>query len=323
MIYTEFPFDPFFLFQSSLGQTLMGWLLNVPTKPKSSTQLITLPDEDKLALEITTPKGWKKDDLTVILIHGLCGSHNSMYLIRITKKLEKKNIRIIRVNLRGCGSGRGLARSTYHCGRTDDIFEALKVIKEETPDSPKVLVGYSMGGNIVLKLAGELQAEASSYVNKVIAVNPPIDMRRSVKLFQTPENNLYLRYFSNLLREDIEYMKSHFEGFPKIDLPKNMTIEEFNKLFVVPYFGFKDVEEYYQYASSKYVIPKIKVPCKVLFSQDDPIVSWESIKEVEVPENMDIYVTKKGGHLGYLGNTYDEKGFYWLDSILYNWILNG
>lgn len=323
MIYTEFPFDPFFLFQSPLGQTLMGWLLNIPIKPNSTTHLITLPDKDKLAIEITTPKGWNKSDLTVILVHGLCGSHNSNYLIRITKKLERKNIRTIRVNLRGCGSGRGLAKSTYHCGRTDDILEALKAITEENPHSPNVLIGYSMGGNIVLKLAGELREEASRYLKKVIAVNPPIDMSSSVKLFQSRENTLYLRYFAKLLKEDIEYMKRHFESFPKVNLPRNMTLEDFNRMFVVPYFGFKDVEDYYRYASSKYVISEIKVPCKVLFSQDDPIVSWETIKDVKIPDNMDIYVTKKGGHLGYIGNAIDERGFYWLDSLLFDWILNG
>ena len=322
MINEEFPFDPFFMFQSPLVQTVMGWLLNIPLKPQSSTQLISLPDDDKLALEITTPKHWNKRDLTVILLHGLCGSHNSMYLKRITKKLEKKNIRIIRVNLRGCGSGKGLAKSTYHCGRTDDILTALKAIKNENPDSPKVLIGYSMGGNIVLKLAGELGENASEYIKKVIAINPPIDMSSSVKLFSSPENKLYLRYFSKLLRDDIEYMKSHFENFPKIELPKNMTIDEFNRLFVVPFFSFKDVDDYYRFASSKYVIPKIKVPCKVLLSKDDPIVAWESIKEMEIPENVEVFVTKQGGHLGYIGSWKDMRGFYWLDSVIFDWIYN-
>ena len=322
MINVEYPFDPFFLFKSPLGQTLMGWLLNVPTKPKSSTQLISLPDEDKLAIEITMPKMWNKSDLTVILIHGLCSSHNSMSLVRLTKKLEKKNIRTIRVNLRGCGSGKGLAKSTYHCGRTDDILEALKFIKEDNPYSPNILIGFSMGGNLVLKLAGELSDLASDYVQKVIAVNPPIDMRSAVKHIELPGNKLYLRYFSKLLKDDIEYMKSHFDSFPKIDLPKNMTLDQFNRLFVVPFFGFKDVEEYYTDASSKNVIPKIKVPCKMLLSKDDPIVSWESVNGLEIPENMDIYITKNGGHIGYIGAANDTRGFYWLDSVLLDWIFN-
>lgn len=322
MINDRFPFDPFFLFTSPLFQTLMGWLLNLPFNPASKTRIIELSDHDKLALEITTPEKWTSKDMTVILIHGLCGSHNSISLVRLTRKLEKKNIRAIRLNLRGCGSGKGLAKSTYHAGKCDDILEVLKIVKEETPDSPKVLIGFSMGGNMVLKLAGELGEEGVKYLDKVIAVSPPIDMGNSAKLFEKPENILYLKYFAHLLRSDIQYMKNNFPNFSAINLPRNITIEDFNRLFVVPFFGFSDVEEYYRSASAKYVIPKIKVPCKVILSKDDPIVSWQSFYGIEIPQNMDLYMTEKGGHIGYLGALKDERGFYWLDSILLDWILS-
>ena len=207
MIDNELDFSPFFLFKSPLGQTLMGWLLNIPIKLKSSTKFIELPDDDKLAMEVTTPIDWSPEDQTVIMVHGLGGSHNSVSLIRMAKKLEEKNIRSIRLNLRGCGSGKGLSKITYHCGGSDDVLEALRVIKAETPKSSITLVGFSLGGNIVLKLAGELGVDAAKYVDKVIALNPPIDMQNSVSLFETPENKVYLRYFSKLLREDIKYMR--------------------------------------------------------------------------------------------------------------------
>lgn len=322
MISYDFPFDPFFLFKSPLGQTLMGWLLNIPTKPKSETKIIELSDNDKLAMEITTPKGWNKKDLTVVMVHGLCGSHNSISLIRMARKLEKEKIRSVRLNLRGCGSGKGLAKSTYHSGRIDDVIEALKVLKEENPDSPKILIGFSMGGNIVLKLAGELKERTKEYISKVIALSPPIDMFSSVKLFEKDENWVYLRYFSNLLKEDVEYLKKTFSDFPNIVLPKHMTLDDFNRYFVVPFFGFADVNEYYKYASSKYVIDKITIPCKILISKDDPIVSWESFNELALPENVEVFVTRFGGHLGYVGNPADKRGFYWLDSVLFDWILD-
>jgi predicted alpha/beta-fold hydrolase len=299
----------------------MGTLF-LPIQPKSERKIVLLPDEDKLAVEITTPKGWKENDLTVVLVHGLCSSHKSPVLIRLTKKFSSKKIRVARVNLRGCGSGRGLAKSTYHCGRGDDIVEVLKVLKRENQNSPIILIGFSLGGNIILKMAGELKEEAKNYLKEVIALGPPVDLYSSVKLFEKPENKLYLKYFTKLLKEDVEFMQKTFDDFPNIELPDNMTLTDFNNLFIVPFFGFKDLDDYYHKASSKYVIEDIKIPCKILLSEDDPIVSAKSLDDLDLPDNVRVYRTKQGGHLGYIGSLKNKRGFYWLDSVLLDWILS-
>jgi predicted alpha/beta-fold hydrolase len=238
----------------------------------------------------------------------------------MNNKLTHKNIKTIRLNLRGCGSGKGYAKSMYHCGKSDDILEVLKAIKYESPNSPIILIGFSLGGNLALKLAGELEGKAYDYIEKVIALSPPIDISNSVQRFDDPQNHIYNRYFSNLLKQDIEYMKKKFPDFPNINLPKNMTIKDFNTLFIVPYFGFEDIDDYYRKASSKYVISNIKIPCKILLSEDDPLVSWEIFNEINIPNNVDVFITKNGGHLGYLGKPTDKRGFYWLDNLLLDWI---
>ena len=317
----ELNFNPFFLFKTAFSQTVMGSILNFTTGLQSTTKYVLLPDQDKLALEITTPKNWKKSDLTVVMVHGLCGSHKSAALNRMAKKLPKKGIRAIRINLRGCGTGKGHTKSTYHSGKTDDIECALKSLKEEYPESPMILMGFSLGGNMVLKLAGELSEKAKDYIVEVMALSPPIDLYLSVLRFEKPENQIYQRYFSKLLRENVNYLRKTVEGFPDIILPKDMSMRDFNNLFVVPFFGFKDVDEYYLTCSAKYFIPEIKVPCKVLLSEDDPLISWESFNEINIPDNVEVYLTKNGGHLGYLGSPKDKRGFYWLDSILLDWIL--
>ncbi len=311
-------FDPFFLFKSAFYQTIMGSFLNSPLEPKSEMKLVDLPDGDKITMEIVTPKKWQETDETVVMVHGLCGSHRSPSLIRITKKLSKKNIKVIRVNLKGCGSGKNLARGIYHCGKSDDILEALKVIKIENPHSPIILIGYSLGGNIVLKLAGELKEKGSLYLKEVIALGPPIDLKASVRLFELPEHKIYLKYFTRLLRKEIMVRKKKYPEFTHINLPKNITMTDYNNLVIVPFFGFKDAEEYYLKCSSMYFIPQIKVPVRVLVSEDDPIISSSSFNEISIPENMEVYLTKNGGHLGYLGSP--KRGFYWLDHILMEWI---
>jgi hypothetical protein len=318
----ELPFNPFFLFKTAFQQTIMGTFLKVAKEPISKTKLITLKDKDKIALEITTPKKWKESDLTVILIHGFCGSHKSPGLVRMARKLEAKKVRAIRLNLRGCGSGKGLAKNTYYSGNHEDIFEVLKVLKEEFPKSPMVLVGFSLGGNLALKMAGEMREDLNKYIRNLIALSPPVDLKLSVNFFKREENKVYLKYFAKILKEDIDFLKKTFLDFPDINLPEDMTLSDFNSLFVVPFFGYKDLDEYYEKCSSKYVVKNIKIPCKILFSEDDPLVSFEGLKGIEIPKNIEVFLTKKGGHLGYIASLKDKKGFFWLDNILLDWILN-
>src|SRR5690349_9896025 len=105
----ELPFDPFPFLQGPHHQTIINSLFNFLWEPTSERKLISLPDGDKIALEITTPRKWKQEDLTVLLVHGLCGSHKSPNLVRMTRRLEPLGIRTVRFNMRGCGSGKGLA----------------------------------------------------------------------------------------------------------------------------------------------------------------------------------------------------------------------
>ncbi|KPK32955.1 MAG: hypothetical protein AMS24_02675 [Chlamydiae bacterium SM23_39] len=317
----EIPFDPFFLFKTPFRQTIFGSIFHSIIGPKSEKRIITLKDQDKLAFEVITPKKWKEKDLTVVLIHGLCGSHKSPALVRLAKKLKIKNIRSVRVNLRGCGSGSGLAKKPHYSADPEDILEVLKLLKKES-SSPIILVGFSLGGNIVLKMVGDIEEEAKKYVKNVIALSPPVDIKLSVELFEKEENKLYLKYFTKLLKEDIKFLKKKFPEFSNIFIPEDFTFTEFNNFFVVSFLGLKDVEEYYKKCSSKYVLSNIKVPCKILFSKDDPIVSYLGLEGVNLPENIQVFLTKKGGHLGYIGSLKDKRGFFWLDNILLDWILN-
>jgi len=314
----ELPFDPFPLFPGSHQQTIIASFLSIQKEPFSKTKLVELEDKDFLALEVTTPRKWKPTDPTVIMIHGLCGSHRSPYLIRMTRKLKSAGLRSIRLNLRGCGSGRGLARQIYHSGRSADVYEALKKLKEETPDSPFILVGFSLGGNIVLKLGGELNSSGKDILSLIISVSPPSDLHRSIELIGSVENRFYERYFTKLLRADVYYRHRKFPDLPKIDLPKRMSCYEFDELYTAPQCGFDSAMDYYTKCSSKGLVSEIRVPCKVLLAEDDPLICSTSLDEYTLPENVEIYKTKKGGHLGYLGSP--RRGFHWMDRVLLDWI---
>ena len=316
----EIPFEPFPFLTDPHQQTIIGSFFNLLIEPTSTRKLVSLKDGDKLSLEITTPKGWKPTDLTVLMVHGLCGSHRSPYLVRMAKKLEPLGIRTVRFNMRGCGSGRGLAKQIYHSGRSEDVFEATKALQAEHPESPIVLIGFSLGGNIVLKMAGELNTLGQTFLHKVIAVSPPADLFSSVLLLGDEANGMYERYFYRILRNDVVYLHKTFKDLPRIDLPRSLKLYEFDQLYTAPRCGFTSAQDYYNKCSSIYYIEEISLPCKILLAEDDPIISASSFNGVRLPSNVNLFKTKKGGHMGYLGHPRSDKGLYWLDSLLIDWI---
>jgi uncharacterized protein len=131
-------------------QTIVAAKVTFAREPLSTTCLVELPDGDRIALEVSTPTGWQPDDPTVVMLHGLCGCHRSPYMQRLARKLWRSGLRAVRMNLRGCGSGRGLARYPYHSGRSADVLAVLENLLQTTPQSPVTLIGFSLGGNIVL-----------------------------------------------------------------------------------------------------------------------------------------------------------------------------
>ncbi len=317
----ELPFEPFSLITDPHHQTIVSSLFNFLPEPLSEGKRIRLADGDCLNVEITTPAGWKSDELTVLLVHGLCGSHRSPNLVRMVNRLEPRGVRCVRYNMRGCGSGRGLAKQIYHSGRSDDIFEVLKTIKKEQPDSPIVLVGFSLGAHLVLKLVGELNALAPQYLESVIAVSPPVDLYASIQMLGDPANGVYERYFYKILRADVLDRHRRFKDLPRIRLPRTLKLYEFDQLYTAPMSGFKSVMDYYDKCSSAHVVKDIAIPCKILLSEDDPIIAPSSLDNLDLPKNIDVFKTKKGGHMGYLGDPTSETGFHWLDSLLVDWIL--
>lgn len=319
----ELPFEPFPYLDDPHKQTILSTMLNFLTHPISVQKLIHLPDGDKLSLEITTPVTWKPTDPTVFFVHGLCGSHKSPYLVRMTHLLEQMGIRVVRMNMRNCGSGKGLAKNPYHCGRSEDVFASLKAIKAEHPESPIMLIGFSMGGNIVLKLAGELGSLIHPFVEKMIAISPPVELKLSVDRLGDPSNAIYEKYFYRLLRADVYYRLNKFKDLPRIHLPRNLKIYEFDQLYTAPISGFASATDYYNKCSSSHVVEDIAIPCKILLAKDDPIIVHSSLDNHKLPSNIQIFKTDKGGHMGYLGRSEGKKCFYWLDTVIADWVIEG
>lgn len=316
----ELPFDPYPFIEDPHRQTILGGMITIFPEPVSEEMRVRLQDGDQISLQVTTPKGWKEDGLTVLMLHGVCGSHRSPYLVRLATKVEASGARAVRMNMRGWGSGRGLSRGMLHSGKSEDIFQVIQAIKKKNPKSSIILIGFSLGAAMTLKLAGELGSLGSHFLEKVIAVSPPIDLYSSIFMLGQEENAIYENYFYKHLREEILFRHTTFKELPPIHLPKKLKLYELDQVYTAPNGGFSSAVDYYEKCSAMSYVPEIRLPCKILLSEDDPIISPHSFDGLCLRENMQLFKTKKGGHMGYLGKSEGKNGIYWLDQVMLDWI---
>ncbi|MBS0654201.1 MAG: alpha/beta fold hydrolase [Verrucomicrobia bacterium] len=291
------------------AQMILTQLLRTGKAPPSAGWHVSIGQGDCLCCEVSTPKSWQENGKCIVLVHGLGGSHNSPYMVRMARKLYAKGHKVVRVNLRGCGSGRLLSKLPYHAGTSFDIEYVLKGLRELHPTCEITLIGFSLGANIALKLAGELESSASELFQSCIAVTPPVDLVETVRLLATSENRLYHNYFLKRLREQAE-------PFTQI---RASSLTEFDDTVVAPFWGYKSASHYYEDASSKRFLSNITIPVRMLYAMDDPFISMKALDAVSLPGNITVHATKYGGHMGFLGKA---KGhfLYWLDYQLLRWI---
>ena len=311
-------FTPFPLFFSRHAQTIGAAFLSFGRDLELQRRFVHLYDGEKLTLEVATPIQWLEHEPTVVMVHGLCGSYQSHYLIRIAKKLYQKQVRSVRINLRGCGSGRGYAKRLYQPDCSEDLWKALQEIRRDAPHSPLILLGFSFGGNVALKMAGERGEEAKAMIQKVIAINPPVDLYASALLLS--RNKLYEYYFMRYFRAEVRFLQQYFD-LPRETIPWSMGILGFDEHYLAPTSGYRSAKEYYYAMSSGRLLPTIQVPCAILFSRDDPIVDSTVLDRMGLPEHVKILCTKRGGHLGFLGIPGYRGGFYWMDNLVLEWVL--
>jgi predicted alpha/beta-fold hydrolase len=301
-------------------QTIVAAQVYVPVEPPSVTRVVPLPDGDRLALEVATPAGWQPQQPTVVMVHGLCGCHRSPYMMRMAYKLWRRGLRAVRLNLRGCGSGVGLARHPYHSGRSADVWCVLQALYHDTPQSPMTVIGFSLGGNIVLKMAGELGTMAATCVEQVIAVCPPADLAACCRLLSQPSNRFYEQRFMRLLRAAVHERQQHFPDLPRVTLPPRLSLYTFDNIFTAPLCGFQDADDYYARCSAAPLVPRIALPCRILFARDDPFIDATVWHDVDLPPHVQLLHTVHGGHLGFLGMPGTAGGYRWLDTTLLAWV---
>jgi hypothetical protein len=302
-------------------QTLLGHFLRGPL-PLLPNQLrfVPLPDGDQLVLHDSVPPRWQPGQRVVLLVHGMGGSHRSGTVLRMADALYQHGLRVVRMDLRGAGLGEKLARRLYTAGCSNDVRAAAAEVQRWSPSSPLALVGISLGGNIVLKLAGESATQPLTNLERVAAVAPPIDMVRCAELMAQRRNRLYEQYFVRALVNQVQRHQRFFRDIPRTRFPQRLTIREFDELYTAPRWGFAGALEYYREASAAPLVERIPVPALLLTSRDDPFIAVEPFEALPQNGNLDVQILDCGGHLGFLG--WDGTGVVrWAERRVLEWLL--
>jgi predicted alpha/beta-fold hydrolase len=302
-------------------QTLLGhWLRGRQKFSANNEHVVRLPDGDALVLHDTVPADWPAGGPVVVLVHGLTGSHDSAQVVRTGSALFAQGVRVVRLDQRGAGKSLPLSRGFYHGARSDDVRAALEEVHRLTPQSPIILVGISLGGNIVLKLAGEAAERPVAGLARVAALAPPIDMGRCAALLAERRNRMYGNFFLRDLIADARKRQTYFPDLPPLDLPGKVTIRQFDDLYTAPRSGFEDADDYYRRASSLPLIGRIRVPAFILTARDDPFIAVEPFEEMKAPSNVEVRILRHGGHLGFLG--WDGAGgIRWAERRIVDWVM--
>ena len=255
----------------------------------------------------------------IILLHGLEGSSAAHYMTGIAGKAYAAGFSAVLLNQRNCGGTEHLSPGLYHSGLTEDARHVLNEITSIDGISRVAMAGYSLGGNLALKLAGDYGATAPKALRAVCAVSPILEISRCVHALERPLNLIYQWNFVRGLRARMRRKAALFPGqFPVERLPQVRTVRQFDEVFTAPHFGFRDAEDYYHRASAMRVVDRIAVPTLIIAAQDDPFVPAAMFDDATVRNNRHIttVVTRHGGHCGFLAAPGPQGDGYWAESSI-------
>lgn len=263
------------------------------------------------------PEGAAQAEL--ILVHGLEGSSEAGYARSMAQAALEAGYAVHRFNMRSCGGTEILAPSSYHAGQTSDLQAVAQQLFARR-GLPLYLVGFSLGGNVALKLAGELGEEARGWISGVCGVSTPIDLAECVKLLERRSNFLYeWRFLSRLkqrirMRHQLDPKGQSLDGLDAIS-----TVFEFDDAYTARYFGFGGAANYYWTQSARQFLDSIRVPALVVQAEDDPLIPFPVFDHPAFERNpfLRLLAVKHGGHLGFLSR---RRPRFWLDQVVLEWV---
>jgi predicted alpha/beta-fold hydrolase len=312
------PFRPHRLFTSGHAQTIVSylWPRRRSLKVEDEQRLFQVDSDVRLLAHCRWQKNPTKHP-TIVLWHGMEGSTSSLYMLAIAKKVFATGFNVVRVNMRNCGGTEHLSPTLYHGGLSGDLRAVVEELISVDGLRRLCLIGYSLGGNLVLKLAGEYGNNPPPEVLGICAVSPSIDLASSADAICRRSNWIYHQDFLRRMRNRI-YLKKRF--FPELydvsNLKSIRTIRAFDDRFTARAAGFNGADDYYYKSSSIRSIAQIRIPALIIHAEDDPFIPFAPLQNRDISENTFILLiaTKRGGHVAFVGAGLDGEDRFWAEN---------
>ena len=260
------------------------------------------------------PRPWEHP--TLIVLHGLESSSEAHYVRGLADKVFAAGFNAVRLNQRNCGATEHLSDSLYHSGLTGDPIAVMRELIEVDGLTAFAIAGYSLGGNLALKLAGDYGASPPRELRAVCAVSPTMDLALCVDALEEQQNAIYQWHFVRNLKRRMRRKARAFPGKWSLEaLARIRSIRDFDEAYTAPYHGFLDAADYYHRASAMRVVDQISIPTLIISAADDPFVPPRPFSAPAVVGNRHITVqlTAHGGHCGFIEESNGDYDGYWAE----------
>lgn len=304
--------------------TLYAWgrLRHFPALPDAQARYFDVaPGSRVLALCHWQQRPWEHP--TLIALHGLESSAAAHYVRGLADKAFRQGFNAIRLNQRNCGNTEHLSASLYHSGLTEDPAAVIAELVAVDGLRSIAVAGYSLGGNLALKLAGDYGAHPPRELEAVCAVSPTLDLASCVEALEASQNWIYQRHFVRNLKRRMRKKARLFPGrFPLNGLRRIRTVRAFDETFTAPHHGFRDAEDYYYRASALRVIERIVLPTLIISAENDPFVPAASLRHPAIAENSRIrlLLPRHGGHCGFVEQASGSYDGYWAEQQIVEFV---
>jgi hypothetical protein len=281
--------------------------------PRAEERLFRVAEDTQLLAACHWQDGKRTDAPVIAIVHGLEGSCDSNYVLGIAEKAYQRGFHVVRLNQRNCGNSEKLTPTLYNSGMSEDYQAVFEELAEGDGFTQIFFAGYSMGGNLVTKMAGEYGTAAPRALRAVCAICPALDLAACADALNKRENYFYQRHFvkglmARYTRKAALFPKIYSQdGFGKI-----RSVREFDDAITAPSFGYRDAQEYYETASARKVVGRVRVPMLMITAQDDPFVPYESFLAALVTENPAIrfLAPEHGGHCAFISRRAGAERFW-------------
>jgi predicted alpha/beta-fold hydrolase len=255
----------------------------------------------------------------LLALHGLEGSSQAHYMRGLADKAFAAGFNAVLLNQRNCGGTEALSAGLYHSGLTQDADAVIRELAVRDGIDAVVVAGYSLGGNLALKLAGDYGDAPPPSLRAVCAVSPVLELSACVRSLERRPNIIYQWNFVRGLKARMRRKDSCTPGrFPVERLAEIRTVRAFDEIFTAPHFGFRNAEDYYHRASAMRVVDRIRVPALIVTAEDDPFVPIATFRSPAIADNpcITLVITPHGGHCGFVEARSLESDGYWAERAI-------